>query len=90
MPHFMIVVIPCNNLLNLSWTIKCLFLRDMEPLKSNAYCFFFFCFFFFFFLFFFFCFFFFLKLFHTVSDGLPVCNSLLFTLPKLNSMKEES
>ena len=34
MPHFMIVLIPCINLLNLSWTIKCLFLRDMEPLRS--------------------------------------------------------
>ena len=33
MPHFMIVLIPCINLLNLSWTIKCLFLRDMVPLS---------------------------------------------------------
>ena len=31
----MIVLIPYNNLLNLSWTIKCLFLRDMEPLNSD-------------------------------------------------------
>ena len=37
MCHFMIVLIPCFNLLNLSWTIKCLFLRDMEPLK-NGFC----------------------------------------------------
>ena len=33
MPHFMIVLIPYINLLNLSWIIKCLFLRNMEPLK---------------------------------------------------------
>ena len=33
MSHFMLVLIPCINLLNLSWTIKCLFLRDMEPLR---------------------------------------------------------
>ena len=35
MPHFMIVMIqliPSINLLNLSWIIKCLFLRNMEPL----------------------------------------------------------
>ena len=31
-PHFMIVVIPYINLINLSWIIKCLFLRNMEPL----------------------------------------------------------
>ena len=31
MPHFMIVIIPYVNLLNLSWIIKCLFLRNMEP-----------------------------------------------------------
>ena len=31
MPHFMIVLIPYINLLNLSWIIKCLFLRNMEP-----------------------------------------------------------
>ena len=29
----MIVLIPYINLLNLSWIIKCLFLRHMEPLK---------------------------------------------------------
>ena len=28
----MIVLIPYINLLNLSWIIKCLFLRSMEPL----------------------------------------------------------
>ena len=33
MPHFMIVSIPYINLLNISWTIKCLLLRNMEPLK---------------------------------------------------------
>ena len=32
MPHFMIVLIPYINLLNLSWVIKCLFLRNIEPL----------------------------------------------------------
>ena len=37
MPHFMIVLIPCINLLNLSWTIKCLFSRDMEPLKIKQF-----------------------------------------------------
>ena len=34
-PYFMIVLIPYINLLNLlniSWIIKCLFLRNMEPL----------------------------------------------------------
>ena len=30
-PRFMIVLIPYNNLLNLSWISKCLFLRNMEP-----------------------------------------------------------
>ena len=34
MQHFMIVLVPYINLLNLSWIIKCLFLRNMEPLKS--------------------------------------------------------
>ena len=34
MPHFMIVVIPYINLLNLSWIIKSLFLRNMKPLKT--------------------------------------------------------
>ena len=34
MPHFMIALIPYNNLLNLSWVMKCLFLRKMEPLKG--------------------------------------------------------
>ena len=34
--HFMIVIISytCINLLNLSWIIKSLFLRNMEPLKD--------------------------------------------------------
>ena len=32
MPHFMIVLITYINLLNLSWIIKCLFLRNLEPL----------------------------------------------------------
>ena len=32
MPHFMIVLMPYVNLLNLSWIIKCPFLRNMEPL----------------------------------------------------------
>ena len=36
MPHFMIVSIPYINLLNLSWIIKCLFLRNMESLKHQA------------------------------------------------------
>ena len=31
--HFVIVLIPYINLLNLSWIIKCLFLRNIEPLK---------------------------------------------------------
>ena len=35
MPHFMIVLIPYINLLNLSWIVKCLFLRNMEPLSFN-------------------------------------------------------
>ena len=30
-PHLMIVLIPYINLLNLSWIIKCQFLRNMEP-----------------------------------------------------------
>ena len=34
MPHFMIVLIPHIHLLNLFWIIKCLFLRNMEPLTS--------------------------------------------------------
>ena len=33
MPHFMTVLIPYINLLNFSWIIKCLPLRDMEPLQ---------------------------------------------------------
>ena len=38
-PHFMIVLIlPYINLLNLSWIIKCIFLRKMEPL-SCTFCF---------------------------------------------------
>ena len=32
-PNFMIVLIPYINLLSLPWVIKCLFLRNMEPLK---------------------------------------------------------
>ena len=32
MPYFMIVLIPHIDLLNLSWIIKYLFLRNMEPL----------------------------------------------------------
>ena len=32
-PHLMIVLIPYINLINLSWIIKCLFLRNMEPLS---------------------------------------------------------
>ena len=31
-PHFMVVLIPKINLLNLSWIIKYLLLRNMEPL----------------------------------------------------------
>ena len=37
MPHFMIVLILYINLLNLSWMIKCLFLRNREPLKILLY-----------------------------------------------------
>ena len=37
MPHFMIVLIPYINLLNLSWIIKCLFLSNMEPLKISKF-----------------------------------------------------
>ena len=37
MPHSMIVLIPYINLLTLSWTIKCLFLRDMEPLMKSEF-----------------------------------------------------
>ena len=37
MPHFMIVLILYINLLNLSWIIKCLVLRDMEPLRYMPY-----------------------------------------------------
>ena len=33
MPHFILVLIPYINLLNLSWIIKCLYLWDTEPLK---------------------------------------------------------
>ena len=35
MPQFMIVFIPYINLLNLSWIIKYLFLRDMEPFNNQ-------------------------------------------------------
>ena len=31
----MTVLIPYINLLNLSWVIKCLFLRNTEPLKKR-------------------------------------------------------
>ena len=37
MPHFMIVLIPYINLLNLSWITKCQFLRAMEFLTDVAY-----------------------------------------------------
>ena len=37
MPHFMIIFIPYINLLNLSWIKKCLFLKNMEPLKMWIY-----------------------------------------------------
>ena len=33
MPHFMTVLILYINLLNLSWITKCLFLRNMMPLR---------------------------------------------------------
>ena len=37
MSHFMIVLIPNINLLNLSWIIKCLFLKNIESLSiKNA------------------------------------------------------
>ena len=36
MSHFMIVLIPYINLLNLSWIIKCLFLRNMKPLNVSV------------------------------------------------------
>ena len=36
MPNFMIVLISYINLLNLSLIIKCLFLRNMEPLSSGV------------------------------------------------------
>ena len=38
MPHLMIVLIPYINLLNLSWIIKCLFLRNMKPLVVGQFC----------------------------------------------------
>ena len=34
--HFKLI--PYINLLNLSWIIKCLFLRNMEPLKNRTNC----------------------------------------------------
>ena len=34
MPHFMIALISYISLLNISWIIKCLFLRNIEPLNS--------------------------------------------------------
>ena len=35
MPHFMIVLIPYINILNLSWIKNVLFLRNMEPLMKT-------------------------------------------------------
>ena len=35
MPHFTIVLISYINLLNISWKIKYLFLRTMEPLNGQ-------------------------------------------------------
>ena len=35
-PHFMIVLTPQINLSNLSWIIRCLFLRNTEPLTLKA------------------------------------------------------
>ena len=35
MPHFMIVLIPFINFLNLSWIKKCLFLRNIVPLSKT-------------------------------------------------------
>ena len=35
MPHFMFVIISYIYLLILSWIIKCLFLRNMEPFKTS-------------------------------------------------------
>ena len=37
MPYFMVLLIPDINLINLSWVIKCLFFRNMEPLKYFIY-----------------------------------------------------
>ena len=34
MPHFMIVLIPYINLLNLSWIIKCLFFEEYGAIKE--------------------------------------------------------
>ena len=36
MPHFIIVLIKYINLLNLSWIMKCLFLRNMEPVRKST------------------------------------------------------
>ena len=36
MPHLMLVLIPYIKLLNLSWIIKFLFLRNMEPLMLGT------------------------------------------------------
>ena len=36
MPHFMTILIPYIILVDLSWIIKCLFLRNMEPLRAIA------------------------------------------------------
>ena len=33
--HFMIVLVPYINSLNVSWIIKCQFLRNMAPLTYN-------------------------------------------------------
>ena len=35
-PHYRIALIPHINLLNLSWIIKCLFMRNMEPLMKRT------------------------------------------------------
>ena len=37
LPHFMTVLISCVNLLNLYWIIKCLFLRNIEPLRVDTF-----------------------------------------------------
>ena len=37
MPHFMIVLIPYINLLNLSWITNVYVLRNMEPLSGKSF-----------------------------------------------------